>query len=446
VSNPKQYVYNKITELHRHPNWMLVKDVDKVIYYYLVPLLRVKETEVRLRGRSIQVQVGTYFTTTRSLSESLGIGRGVVRGAIQRLQKFEFLNFEPFIVHKQQWGTFVSRPINPRNFKIKCNKSSDIIDSCAEKSKNKKTLDKNQKKLTHGIEKLTHGISKNEPTESPHKKTHLSTSKKIKSPTELAKTNPQYTKSVLNLKKNISMMFNFLKSWGDNFYKFKELEITPDLYSEYFVELMELYQKHLPRKALAIDFETFLSENKTRFSLENLCLWRGWLEQRDSSNARTSCYWPKFELLIQKDQRQDHIQKGYEYFMKQKQKQELKKQKKRIELAERDRLHSEKEIEIINKQVMDYVECIGSEADNLRLTANSKAFAALGLHTKTELEIKAIKERKSYKSLYNQLLIQEVLYDKQHRKEFYSGDFKIVLFQKEKKKYEADIFCYEATK
>ena len=424
---------------------MLVKDVDKVIYYYLVPLLRVKETEVRLRGRLIQVQVGTYFTTTRSLSESLGIGRGVVRGAIKRLQKFEFLNFEPFIVHKQQWGTFVSRPINPRNFRIKCNKSSDIIDSCAEKSKNKKTLDENQKKLTHGIEKLTHGISKNEPTESPHKKTHLSTSKKIKSPTELAKTNPQYTKSVLILKKNISMMFNFLKSEGDNFYKFKDLEITPDLYSEYFVQLMELYQKHLPRKALAIDFETFLSENKTRFSLENLCLWRGWLEQRDSSNDRTSCYWPKFESLIQKEPRQDHIKKGYEYFMKKQKKQELEEQKKRIELAERDRLNSEKKMEMINKQVLDYVDCIGSKADNLRFNANSKTFAALGLNAKTELEIKAIKGRKSFKTLFNQLLIEEVMHDKAHRKEFYSGDYKIYLFkEEEKEKYASGISCNEA--
>lgn len=428
---------------------MLVKDVDKIIYYYLVPLLRVKKTEVRLRGRLIEVKIGTYFTTTRSLSDSLGIGRGVVRGAMQRLQEFEFLRFEPFIVHKQQWGTFVSRPINPRNNKIECNKIADILDSCAEKSKIKKSLDKNHKKLTHGSEKLTHGIGKNEPTESPHKKTHLSTSKKIKSPTELAKTNPQYTKSVLILKKNISMMFNFLKSEGDNFYKFKDLEITPDLYSEYFVQLMELYQKHLPRKALVIDFETFLSENKERFSLENLCLWRGWLEQRDSSNARTSCFWPKFELLIQKDPRQDHIKKGYEYFMKQKQKQELQKQKNRIDLAKKDRLNSEKEVEMINKQVLDYVECIGSKADNLRLNANSKAYTALGLHTKTESQIKAIKGRKSFRSLFNQLLIEEVLHDRAHRKELYSGDFKLYVFNKDAKKeekYAPGVSCNEAFK
>ena len=426
---------------------MLVKDVDKIIYYYLVPLLRVKETEVRLRGRSIQVQVGTYFTTTRSLSESLGIGRGVVRGAIQRLQKFEFLHFEPFIVHKQQWGTFVSRPLNPRNNKIECNKIADILDSCAEKSKIKKSLDKNHKKLTHGIEKLTHGIGKNEPTESPHKKTHLSTSKKIKSPTELAKTNPQYTSSVLLLKKKLSMMFNFLKIQGDNFYKFKNLEITPDLYSEYFVELMELYQKHLPRKALSIDFETFLSENKTRFSLENLCLWRGWLEQRDSANNRTSCYWPKFEALIQKDPRDDHMTKGYEYFMNKQKKQELQQQKKRGDLAERDRLNSERELKMIHNQVLDYVDCIGSKADKLRFNANSKTFAALGLHAKTESQLKAIKGRKSFKSLFNQLLIEEVMHDRAHRKEFYSGDFKIYVFKEEKEEeYTSSVSCNEAVK
>jgi hypothetical protein len=219
-----------------------------------------------------------------------------------------------------------------------------------------------------------------------------------------------------------------------------------------FIDILRIYYAHKPSHAPIGTFDQSLAnlDYKKAKNLSMICFYRGWLEQRDSDGELKTQVWPKWnDLINNRDYRKDHANKGYEYFMNKQKNQELQKQKNWIELAERDRLNSEIETEMINKQVLDYVECIGSEADNLRLNANSKAYTALGLHTKTESQIKAIKGRKSFRSLFNQLLIEEVLHDRAHRKELYSGDFKLYVFNedaKKEEKYAPGVSCNEAFK
>ena len=202
---------------------------------------------------------------------------------------------------------------------------------------------------------------------------------------------------------------------------------------------MRIYYESKPSHAPSGTFEKSLDNidySKAK-NLSMICFYRGWLEQRDPDGDLKIQVWPKWiDLINKRAYRKDHANRGYEFFMNKQKKQELQKQKKRNELLERDRLNSDRKTQMINTQVLRYIDTIGCKADILRFNANSKTFAALGLHTKTETQIKAIKGRKSFKSLFNQMLIEEVMHDRAHRKEFYSGDFKIYVFKEEKEEKE----------
>ena len=464
MSNPpKQYVNNKLTNLHQNKAWCRLKSNDKLIYYHLVPLLRVKESTFNIRGHDFIVEVGSYIFTQRKLAETLSMSPKNIQNGIKRLEKHRFLFFEPILKFNRSWGMKVTKKDKKTGTTTKCKNSVglDVFNL-------KNTIKKVEKKFVNNL------------SGTPNKKTGTPTTKKrvqqqsVKIDTDHAqkstvkkdisekrvhqnkKTGTTINKSVHENKKDY-LLLETVQSTGDTFLeKFKPykkntvyLEMSAQEMKNEFIDIVRMYFENKPSHAPIGTLEQSLAniDYEKAKNLSMICFYRGWLEQRDQDGELKTQVWPKWnDLINNRDYRKDHASKGYEYFMEKKKKQDLEDQKKRIELAERDRINSDKETEMIHKQVLDYVECIGSKADNLRLTANSKAFAALGLHTKTELEIKAIKERKSYRSLYNQLLIQEVLHDKQHRKEFYSGDFKIFLFQKEKKKYEADIFCYEAVK
>ena len=462
-SQPKQYVHNKLTNLHQNKTWCRLKSNDKLIYYHLVPLLRVKESTFNIRGHDFIVEVGSYIFTQRKLAETLSMSPKNIQNGIKRLEKHRFLFFEPIIKFNRTWGMKVSK-------------------------KEKKSGTTTERKNVIGLDalKLADFVKKVDKTYiekitgTPNEKTGTTTPKKrvqqqsVKIDTDHAqkntvkkdilekrvqqnkKTGTTINKSVHENKKDY-LLLETVQSTGDSLLeKFKPykkntvfLEMTHQEIQNEFIDILRIYYENKPSHAPIGTFEQSLAnlDYEKAKNLSMICFYRGWLEQRDQDGELKTQVWPKWnDLINNRDFRKDHANKGYEYFMKKQKKQELQEQKKRCDLAERDRLNSEKEVEMINKQVLDYVDCIGSKADNLRLNANSKTFAALGLHTKTESQIKAIKGRKSFQSLFKQLLIEEVMHDRAHRKEFYSGDFKIYVFKEEKEEeYASSLSCNEAS-
>ena len=459
----KQYVNNKLTNLHHNKHWCRLKSNDKLIYYHLVPLLRVKGTTFNIRGHDFIVEVGSYIFTQRKLAETLSMSPKNIQNGIKRLEKHRFLFFEPILKFNRSWGMKVTKKDKKTGTTTKC---KDSIGLDAIKLANTiKKVDKTYKKKITG--------TPNEKTGTPTPKNRVQ-QQSVKIDTDHAqkstvkkdisekrvhqnkKTGTTINKSVYENKKDY-LLLETVQETGDTLLeKFKPykkntvfLEMSQQEMQNEFIDILRMYYENKPSHAPIGTLEKSLAklDYEKAKNLSMICFYRGWLEQRDQDGDLKIQVWPTWNDLINKRAyRKDHANRGYEYFMKKQKKQELQEQKKRISLMERDRLNADKETEMIHKQVLDYVDCIGSKADNLRFNANSKASAALGLHTKTELEIKAIKGRKSFQSIYKQMLVEEVLvHDKAHRKEFYSGNFKVYVFKKEKKeKYAASVSCNEA--